>query len=327
MIKFFRQSYAIQYVILALLAVAFWVPTFIAGVVQTGLGSPVTPLFNAVERLLGFWLYAKLIFAFLLMLVEALLFNMILAENQIVGKVSVMGAFVFILLMNLTRTQVNFFPFSLSVVFILLALSKLYCIYLSQKPELDLLKAGIFIALASMCYFPAIILILWTLLALPIAKKGSLRLQLIPIMGFLFTYFLYFSGVYLFGDFRTLMESYGDWFSELTFSVDAFNLKNIILLSCLILAAVFLFIGSNNANFEKTVAVRTKLTIGILLVVFAIVLLFFGGNVLMNGLIFLALAIIIAYEFSYLGNTGWTELFLIVFMLLVVANHYYFKLL
>lgn len=327
MIKFFRQSYAIQYVILALLAVAFWVPTFIAGVVQTGLGSPVTPLFNAVERLLGFWLYAKLIFAFLLMLVEALLFNMILAENQIVGKVSVMGAFVFILLMNLTRTQVNFYPFSLSVAFILLVLSKLYSIYLAQKPELDLLKAGIFIALASMCYFPAIILILWTLLALPIAKKGSLRLQLIPIMGFLFTYFLYFSGVYLFGDFRTLMESYGDWFSELTFSVDAFNLKNIILLSCLILAAVFLFIGSNNANFEKTVAVRTKLTIGILLVVFAIVLLFFGGNVLMNGLIFLALAIIIAYEFSYLGNTGWTELFLIVFMLLVVANHYYFKLL
>ena len=327
MIKFFRQSYALQYVILALLAVAFWVPTFIAGVVPTDLGSPVTPLFNTIERLLGFWSYAKLIFAFLLMLVEALLFNMILAENQIVGKVSTMGAFVFILLMNLTRTQVNFFPFSLSVVFILLVLSKLYSIYLAQKPELDLLKAGIFIALASMCYFPAIILILWTLFALPIAKKGSLRLQLIPITGFLFTYFMYFSGVFLFGDFLALMEGYGDWFYELTFSFEGFNLKNIILLSCLILAAIFLFIGSNNANFEKTVAVRTKLTIGILLIVFAIVLLFLGGNVLMNGLIFMALSIIIAYEFSYLGNTGWTELFLIVFMLLVFANHYYFKLL
>ena len=327
MIKFFRQSYALQYVILALLAVAFWVPTFIAGVVPTDLGSPVTPLFNTIERLLGFWSYAKLIFAFLLMLVEALLFNMILAENQIVGKVSTMGAFVFILLMNLTRTQVNFFPFSLSVVFILLVLSKLYSIYLAQKPELDLLKAGIFMALASMCYFPAIILILWTLFALPIAKKGSLRLQLIPITGFLFTYFLYFSGVFLFGDFLALMEGYSDWFYELTFSFEGFNLKNIILLSCLILAAIFLFIGSNNANFEKTVAVRTKLTIGILLIVFAIVLLFLGGNVLMNGLIFMALSIVIAYEFSYLGNTGWTELFLIVFMLLVFANHYYFKLL
>ena len=327
MIKFFRQSYAIQYVILALLAVAFWVPTFIAGVVPIDLGSPVTPIFNTLERLLSFWPYAKLIFAFLLMLVEALLFNMILAENQVVGKVSTMGAFTFILFMNLTRTQVNFYPLALSVIFILLALRKLYSIYLAQKPELDLLKVGIFIALASMCYFPSIILILWTLFALPIAKKGSLRLQLIPITGFLSTYFLYFSGVYLFGDFLTLMEGYSDWFAELTFSVEGFNLKNITLLSCLILTAIFLAIGSNNANFEKTVAVRTKLTIGILLAVFAIVLLFLGGNVLLNGLIFMALAIIIAYEFSYLGNTGWAELFLMVFMLLVLANHYYFKLL
>ena len=327
MIQFFRQSYAIQYVILALLAVAFWVPTFIVGQVPTDLGSPVMPLFNTVERWLGFWPYAKLIFAFLLMLVEALLFNMILVENQIVGKVSTMGAFVFIILMNLTRTQANFYPFALSVIFVLLVLRELYNVYLAQKPELGLLKAGIFMALASMCYFPAIILILWTLLALPIAKKGSLRLQLIPITGFLLSYFLYFGSVYLFGDFLSMMEGYGDWFAELTFSVGGFSLKSIILLVFIILAAIFLFIGSGKANFEKTVAVRTKLTMSILLAVFSIILLFLGGNMILNGLIFMALSIIIAYEFSYLGNTGWAELFLIVFMLLVVANHYYFKLL
>ena len=39
------------------------------------------------------------------------------------------------------------------------------------------------------------------------------------------------------------------------------------------------------------------------------------------------LSIIIAYEFSYLGNTGWTNLFLTAFLLLVFANHYYFKIL
>ena len=327
MIKFFRQSYAFQYAILGLMAIAFWLPTFIAGVVPTDLGSSVTPLFNAVERLLSFWPYAKLIFAFLLMLVEASLFNMILVENQIVGKVSSMGAFVYILLMNLTRTQANFYPLLLSIFFILLALRKLYGVYLSQKPELDLLKAGIFIALASLCYFPSFILMLWSLIALLIAQKGSLRLLLIPITGFLFTYFLYFSGIYLFGDFLLLMEYYGDWFAELTFSVEGFNLKIIILLSCLILSAVFLFIGSNNANFEKTVAVRIKLTMSILLSFFSIVLLFLGGDVLLNGLLFMGLAIIIAYEFSYMGNTGWTDLGLIVFLFLVLANHYYFKLL
>ena len=326
MIKFFRQSYAVQYVILAMMAVAFWIPTFIAGKVPSYLGSPTTPLFNYIEQMLKFSPYAKLVFAFLLMLIEALLFNAILVENQIVGKVSTMGGFVFILLMNLTRTQVNFYPFVSAMVFILLVLREIYKIYLTPKPELGLLKAGIFIALASMCYFPSIILILWALVALPVLKKGSLRWQLIPITGFLFTYFLYFSGVFLFGDFLSTMEGYGDWFLELELSVEGFNLKNIILLSFIIVSAILLYFGGGNANFEKTVAVRSKMTVSVLLVVFAVVLLFLGGNILWNGLVFMALAIIIAYEFSYMGNTAWTELFLTVFLLLVIANHYYFKL-
>ena len=327
MIKFFQQSYAVQYVILALMAVAFWVPSFIAGKVPVDLDSPATPLFDGIERLLKFSPYAKLAFAFLLMLLEALLFNAILVENQIVGKVSTMGGFVFILLMNLTRTQANFYPFALAMVFILLVMRELYNTYLAQKPELGLLKAGIFIALASMCYFPSIILILWVLVALPILKKGSLRLELIPLTGFLFTYFLYFSGVYLFGDFLSMMEGYGDWFADLELSVDGFNLKSIILLSFVIVSAVLLFFGGGSANFEKTVAVRSKMTVSVLLAGFALILLFLGGNILFNGLVFLALAIIIAYEFSYLGNTGWTDLFLVVFLLAVLANHYYFKLL
>jgi len=30
MIKFFRQSYAIQYVVIALLAIALWIPAFVS---------------------------------------------------------------------------------------------------------------------------------------------------------------------------------------------------------------------------------------------------------------------------------------------------------
>ena len=327
MIKFFRQSYAVQYVILALMAVAFWVPSFIAGKVPVDQGSSTTPLYDGIERLLKFSPYAKLAFTFLLMLLEALLFNTILVENQIVGKVGTMGGFVFILLMNLSRTQANFYPFALAMIFILLVMRELFNTYLAQKPELGLLKAGIFIALASMCYFPSIILVLWVLVALPILKKGSLRLELIPITGFLFTYFLYFSGVYLFGDFLSMIEGYGDWFVELELSVEGFNLKNIILLSFIIVSVILLYFGGGSANFEKTVAVRSKMTVSMLLAAFALILLFLGGNILLNGMVFLALAIIIAYEFSYIGNTGWTDLFLAVFLLAVLANHYYFKLL
>lgn len=325
MIKFFRQSYAIQYVVIALLAIALWIPAFISGRVALGFESPITPLFNLIDRLLGFSPLAQHLFAFVLIMVEALFFNLILVDNQIVGKVGTMGAFVFVLLMSLTCTQTNFYPFILSLFFILLIIKLVFEVNTSQTVELDLLKAGGYIALASMCYFPAILLLVWVMISLSIAKKGSLRLDLIPLTGFFFVYFLYFTCIYLFGDFLSLIREYRGYFLNLTFSVTGFNLKNTILLILLVAMSIFLMFSS--VNLEKAIAVRTKVAMSIVLLVFSVFILFLGGNVLYNGLIFFALSIVFSYEFSSMGNTGWADLFLTVFLLLVMANHYYFKLL
>lgn len=325
MIKFFRQSYAVQYVVIALLAIALWIPAFASAKEIMGVGELVTPLFNLLDRLLGFSPVAKLVFAFLLLVLETLLFNAILVNNQIIGKVSTMGAFVFVLVMSLTPTQTHFYPFALSAVFILLTINTLFNIYLAQKPELDLLRAGIFVALASMCYFPAIVLILWVMASLPIAKKSSFRLEIIPLVGFLFVYFFYFVGTYLFGDFLSIIHGYRDWFVGLRLSVDGFNLTSIILLSFLVIVAIGMMLG--NSNLEKSVAVRVKITMTMLILLFALLLLFVGGNALLNGLVFIVLAMVYAYAFTYLNNTGWANLVLTLFLLLVFANHYYFKLL
>ena len=181
MIKFFRQSYAIQYVVVALLAIALWIPAFVSGKMTMGLGSPVTPIYNLVDDLLDFSSIAQHALAFLLLVLETLIFNMMLVKNQIVGKVSIMGAFVFVLLMSMTRTQTNFYPFALSAIFIILAINTLFEMYQLPNPEMSLLKTGVFIALASMCYFHSILLILWVMIVLPMAKKGTLRLQLISL--------------------------------------------------------------------------------------------------------------------------------------------------
>ena len=325
MIKFFRQSYAIQYVVIALLAIALWIPAFASGKMTMGLDSPVTPIFNLVDNLLDFSPIAQHVFVFVLLVFETLFFNAMLVKNQIVGKVSTMGAFVFILLMSMTRTQTQFYPFALSVFFILLIISNLFDTYLMPNAEMNLLKVGVCLALASMCYFPSILLILWVMIVLPIAKKGSIRLQLIPIFGFLFVYFLYFVGVFLFGDFQSMLMGYKEYFSVLHFSVKGFNLRIIILLALLLVATLFLFFGSNNAGFEKTVAVRIKISMTTIMAFFGMLLLFMDGNVLMNGLIFIVLSIMVSYAFSYMGRTGWANLFLALFLLLVFANQYYFK--
>ena len=312
MIKFFRQSYAIQYVVIALMAIALWIPAFLSGKATTGLEEPVTPLFNLVDKLLGSSSIAQHAVAFVLLVLETLVFNAIVVKHQIVGKVSTMGAFVFVLLMSLTVTQTNFYPFAFSTLFILLTIGNLFDTYLLPNPEMNLLKAGAFVALASLCYFP---------------KKGSLRLELIPIFGFLFVYFVYFVCIFLFGDFQALLLGYKDYFTAFHLSVEGFNLWNIILLVLLIVPTALMLFGGKNSGLEKTVAVRTKISMTLILTIFALLTLFLGSNVLMNGLLFIVLSILVSYTFSYMNNTGWANLFLTLFMILVFANHYYFKLL
>ena len=326
MIKFFRQSYAVQYVVIALMAIALWIPAFISGKATMGLDEPVTPFFNLVDRLLRGSAIAQHAVAFVLLVLETLVFNAVMVKHQIVGKVSTMGAFVFVLLMSLTMTQTNFYPFVLSTIFILLTISNLFDSYMLPNPEINLLRAGVFVALASLCYFPSILLMLWIIIVLPVAKKGSLRLELIPIFGFLFVYFMYFAGIFLFGDFHALLLGYKDYFTAFHFSVGGFNLWNIILIAILLVSTVFMLFGGNNSGMEKTVAVRTKISMILILSVFAVLTLVMGGNVLMNGLIFIVLSIIMSYAFSYMNNTGWANLFLALFIILIFANHYYFKL-
>jgi hypothetical protein len=312
-------------VAIALLAIALWIPAFTSAKATMGLSEPVTPLFNLIDGLLGFSPTIQLIFAFLLLVLDTLIFNAVMVKHQLIGKVSTLGAFVFVLLMSLTRTQTCFYPFILSSIFILLIINEIYDVYLLSNPEMNLLKVGILVALSSMCYFPSIVLILWVMVALPIVKKGTLRLELIPLLGFLFTYFLYFVGVYLFGDFLKIVHAYQDYLLNVMLSVEGFNLLNIILLIFLIIISIVMLLG--NSKLEKAFAVRVKITLCVLMMVVAVALLFCGGNVLMNGLIFIVLAILFAYEFTYMDNTGWANLVLTLFLLLVFANHYYFKLL
>lgn len=327
MIKFFRQSYAIQYVVIALIAIAFWIPAFTTTKTTTNLGCTLTPLFNLLDHLLDFSIMAKNVFAFSLIVLETLIFNAIMVKNQIIGKVSTMGAFVFVLMMNLTVTQTQFYPFAMSVVFILLAISNMFDIYQLPNPEMNLLKAGVYVSLASFCYFPSILLLLWIALALPVVKKGTLRLQLIPVFGFLFVYFLYFVCNYFFGDIKLLIYEYLTYFTSIKLSVNEFNLQTILLLSFLLVSTNLMLFCSSSASFEKTVAVRTKVSMTIILSAFALLSLFLGGDVMMNGLIFIVLSILVSYTFSYLGNTGWADLILTLFLVLVFGNHFCFKLL
>lgn len=323
MIRFFRQSYIIQYVVIALLCVAIWVPSFITGNVDVAWRSPVTPLYNLLADLLDFWPPLLLLFAMLLMAFETVFFNSILVANQIIAKVSTTGGVVFLLVLNLLPSQTTFYPFLLSLGFLLLFINIMFLTYQTPHPEQYLLNAGVFLSLATMCYFHMLLLVVWGIIALSMLHKGSLRLHLIPFVGLLFPYLVLFMIHFLKGDLLSVWNAYGEFFSELHFSIHGFSWLVVGVLAFLMLVSVMPVFMSQQYSFEKSIAVRTKMTMTVILLLFGIVMLFLDTDPMLTGVFFLALSILYSYQLSYLDKLKWSNITFVVFILLILASHYY----
>ena len=322
MIRFFRNSYIIQYVVIAMLIIALWIPSFITGNVDAAWRSPVTPLYNLIANILDFWPPFMLVFAMLLMAFEALFFNSILASNQIINRVNTLGAVVFLLMMNLLPVQTTFYPFLLSSVFLLMFIHTMFAIYQTPRPELYLLNAGFYVALATMCWFPSLLLAVWGVIALSIVHKGSFRLHLIPFIGLLFPYFLYFAVHYLMGDLMPVLQAYGDYFTGFSLSIAKFSWLKVGVLGFMLLALMLPWFMPHYYGFEKTVSVRTKITMSIILLLFGIFMLFIGEDPMLSGVFFIALSILFSYELAYLEHLRWSNVTFILLILLVLASHY-----
>lgn len=321
MIRFFRNSFFIQYLMLLVLALLLWLPSFIvlpAMPEQTG----VTPLYDLVVAFLAPRPLLSQIIAFVLFIVEAFVFNEIMVVGKTEPKVSSMGCFAFVFLMALTPAQTAFTPTLLATAFMLPILYLLYKIPLLQKIETDLLNIGLLLSLVSMCYVYSVLLLIWVMIALVIQKSKSVRYQFIPIIGFFLPYLFFFAIHYVKGDLVETAEAYADFFSGFSLSVKGFDVYSIVAFAIIVLLS-FLPLGSNTLFAqERLVDVRQNITIASLMFLFTVVMIVLEGSVFGCGLAFLALSVHNSYSLSHVAQTKWPEVILDIFVLAVLAIHY-----
>ena len=322
MIRFFKNSFLIQYLTIALLVIVLWIPSFITGNIDVAWRSPVTPLYNLVADLLDFWPPAMLIVGMLLMGFEAMFFNSILTSNQIIGKVYTLGAALFLLMMNLLPAQTTFYPFLLASVFMMMFIHTMFAIYQTPHPELYLLNAGFFVSFASMCWLPSLLLAVWGIIALAIIHKGSLRLHLIPFVGLLLPYFFFFGFRFLKGDLMERLQSYADYFSSITLTIEGFDWLKVVVIAFLVFCLMMPWFNASNYSFEKSVAVRTKIAMSYNLMLLGVFMLFLPGDPMQSGVLFLALSILFSYDMAYIDRLKWPNVTFIVLLVLVLAAHY-----
>lgn len=322
MLKFFKYSYIAQLVVIVLLMVALWIPVFISQASEVATESPATPLYNLITNIFAHSSVAISVLAFVVFIVDVLFFNSMLSVNQLVTRNSSIGAFIFVLCMCCVPMQDESYPFLLASPFIMIALQTMYLIYQVDKPEVYLMNSGFFIALASMFYFPAIILIIWVLISVFIMNFKELKHYLIPVLGFIFPYFILFVCFYFN---RTLIENTKAYL--LTFNDMAFyrlGMKTadlVVLLIVLVLAWLSIMIIMSDKT-DNALSTRKKVSETIWLFFFGFMMLFLQKPVMCNRLIFMVFAIFVSMVLCYVKKTKIVDIVIVVMMLAIIANQY-----
>ena len=321
MLNFFKNSYLSQQIAVVAIALVLWLPAFITK--SAFIPSEFqTPLYNVIVSLLDFSPFLLNALAFLVYLLSVFLFNSVLSANRLVSKYSTTGAFSFVVMMCCSPELHSCYPFIFACPFILMAMHTLFLIYQTDAPENYMMNIGYFIGLASLFYYPSAFLILWVLLSFLIFKFKEMRFVLIPIAGFLIINALLLGISFLLGNYDMLIDSYSQFFRNITFSAEMTSMNKMFLIVSGILFLFTLLRTTGSSGSDKGTNVRKRIGVSFLLSLFAIVIFFMQKPLMNNALIFMTFAMFYAIALSDVRKSKIANVIMIVFLTFVILNQY-----
>ena len=321
MLNFFKNSYLPQQIVVVAIALVLWLPAFITK--SAFIPSEFqTPLYNVIVSLLDFSPFLLNALAFLVYLLSVFLFNSVLSANRLVSKYSTTGAFSFVVMMCCSPELHSCYPFIFACPFILMAMHTLFLIYQTDAPENYMMNIGYFIGIASMFYYPSAFLIIWVLLSFLIFKFKEMRFVLIPIVGFLIINALLLGISFLVGNYDMLIDSYSQFFRNISFSAEMTLMNKMLLIVSGILFLFTLLKSTGNSGSDKGTNVRKRIGVSFLLSLFAIVIFFMQKPLMNNALIFMMFAMFYAITLSDIRKSKIANAIMIVFLTFVIVNQY-----
>ncbi len=300
-VHFFRNNPTLQLILIFLLSVLLWLPSFISPN-QMITGAVVTPVYNIIFKTLYGYSFLQILIAYILLLFNAILLNNIYTEKGLLPKNNYLIAMVYIVLMSYSSNLQTLNPVLISNVLIILSLYMLIKTFDSDDSFQQILNASVLLSVSSFIYFPSIIIFFLIWISFIVYRTFSWREWLISLTGFLIPYILVTSYLFLTDKLSIKAAEY------LTF-VKGFQILNnfpgvsiyyYIFWSFIALVLIITFYKFISSLNEKLVSIRKHSIIIIWLLIFSIAISFtFKLNYIINGsIIFLPLSIIIAQYFS-----------------------------
>jgi len=319
MIGFFKSKYNFQPVIVIIFAMFLCADIFMYPPKTYHIHYCLPPLYNILSAICKVPKIAVLI-GFIILLINAFLFNSIVISNNLMGKHTYMPALIYIILMSFFRSSIIPHNFILINFIILLIIRLLFKIYDKSDPFQQIFNIGMLLAILSFFYLPGVVLLLFVWIVFIQFNIISWREWAILLIGIFvpcfFLTFLYF-----------WFDRLPELFHFVTYSLQSVNISlHFSTGRYIFLAGLFLVILSNiiyslNEMERITIMIRRKLIIFTYLIFISLAA-GLVNNEPFNGLSLAMLpsGLFVSYYFQMIKKKFWREFLFLFLLLLFVAS-------
>lgn len=323
MIRFLRSSFLAQYMWIVLTAAVLWLPSLILAS-PPAVADKLSPLYSFFYPYFLLSPRTTVVVTFVFLLFQAFLFNNILASHHLIGRVSSLGTFVYVVLMSLSPDQIIMYPLLLAMPLVLLAVSVMFTMYEHTDNELSIFNASFYIALASMVFFPLALLLLWVFLSLFVLRIIKLRFYIIPFIGFLTPYLL-LAVLYLLQN-RLLGQarSYADLTASFQWEMSEISPYSWVALGLVFLMSLKAISLSYSNLVDNNISIRKRKAIMNAMLIIGFLPLFYQQGTLMQRLVVLVpLAVYLAFSYTFIKKYLTAQIFLAFLIVTALLNNYF----
>lgn len=323
LITLFRSSYLPQYLFLLLIGGILWLPAFLSPPEITVTAHSVQPVHNLVSRWLQHLPLIAVVIGFVLLMLEALFFNMILISHDLVSKNSMVPAIVYTVLMSSHYENLTLTPILLAGILLLALLNVVFSMYEKADTLKDQLTAGFLIAFASMVYFPSVFFILFILYVLIIYRIVTWREWLVPFIGLVIPYLYLWVWYFWAGSLPGVYSEYREFFTNLFITRVRPDTGDMIVegaLVLLLLVPAFYKVLSQLNSYN--IVMRKNLSVGNWLLVVCLIITFTSGSLLHNNLYAFGGSVVLAHYLDNARKPVWNEIVFFIFAAGITVNNF-----
>lgn len=321
LVKIFKTGYVFSALSLLGLTVLIWLPYFFNHQ-NYDVSASSTLLYDFFIYIIGTNYYFSLLCSLGLVSVSALLLNRIIDLNDIADKNTMLGMFFFILLISSNPSNILMNKLLLATFFIILMLNALFSLPKSDIIIPGVFNASLYLGLASLFYYPLILLTGFLIISLFIYQISSWREYIVVFIGvsiplfFAFVWYFFTNNTDVF--FSKYLEVINFDFRIIDISI--LNIVIAVLLLGIIISSVFKLAGS---LMEKSIVLRQKLTLVIWLFAFTfIIVLLFEKQNSIGVLLAAPTSIILANTVTGMDKLKWFDLYFSLIFVAIFISHY-----